>query len=151
MNVNGTAVTGYDAGARLLDVIREHLGLRGTKEGCGVGECGSCTVLLDGEPVCSCLVLAGQAEGREVTTVEGLASCPAGARLREQLVDHQALQCGYCIPGVMVSATAHLSRTEEVTEESVRTAISGNLCRCTGYTKLVSAVLTAASDTGAHS
>jgi len=144
MKVNGTPVHGYDPGARLLDVLRDHLGLRGVKEGCGVGECGSCTVLLDGDPVCSCLVFAGQADGRDVVTAEGLGTADDLSPLQRQFVDHQALQCGYCIPGVVVSAAAHLAEADHVSEDSVREALSGNLCRCTGYSKLVAAVLAAA-------
>ncbi|PSL01278.1 carbon-monoxide dehydrogenase small subunit [Haloactinopolyspora alba] len=146
MRVNGTPARGHDPGARLLDVLRDDLGLRGVKEGCGIGECGSCTVLLDGEPVCSCLVFAGQAEGRDVVTAEGLAPAGELGRLQQEFVDHQALQCGYCIPGVVVSAAAHLAGADHVDESSVREALSGNLCRCTGYSKLVAAVLATADD-----
>lgn len=144
MKVNGIPVHGYDPGSRLLDVLRDDVGVRGVKEGCGVGECGSCTVLLDGDPVCSCLVFAGQADGRDVVTAEGLGTADEPSRLQQQFVDHQALQCGYCIPGVVVSAAAHLAEADHVSEDTVREALSGNLCRCTGYSKLVAAVLAAA-------
>ena len=128
----------------LLEVLRDQLGLTGTKEGCGNGNCGACTVLLDGRPVNSCLVLAVEAEGHEVVTVEGLASGRELHPLQEAFLEHAALQCGICTPGFLVAAKALLDRNPSPTEEEVRLALAGNLCRCTGYDKIVRAVLAAA-------
>ena len=128
----------------LIQVLREDLGLTGTKHGCGVGDCGSCTVLLDGRPVNSCLVLAAQAAGREVTTIEGLADGDRLHPLQESFVEKGAIQCGFCTPGMILSAKALLDRKKRPREEDVREAISGNLCRCTGYQKIVEAVQDAA-------
>ncbi len=133
MKVNGTAVNPPEPVARLIDYLRDDLGLTGTKEGCGMGECGSCTVLLDGDPVCSCLVLVGQARGREVTTVEGVGAVPAGRAARGAFVDSQAVQCGFCIAGMVVSATALLDGCPHPGDEDLDAALEGNLCRCTGY------------------
>ena len=130
---------------RLSRVLRENLGLTGTKVGCDAGDCGACTVLLDGEPVCSCLVSAAQAEGHEITTVEGLAASPVGAKLQKSFLAHGAAQCGACTPGMLVSATALLERGSKPTENEVMDAIGGVLCRCTGYRKIIAAVLDAAS------
>ncbi len=130
--------------ARLLDVLREDLELTGTKEGCGEGECGACTVLVNGEPVCSCLVAAGQAQGRDVVTVEGLA---AGDRLhpvQEAFVEAGAVQCGFCTPGLVVAAADLLARVPSPSDDEIREALSGNLCRCTGYQKIFDAVRLAA-------
>jgi len=128
----------------LLDLLRDDLGLTGTKCGCGIGECGACTVLLDGEPVNSCLVLAPQIAGREVTTVEGLA-CPGQLHpLQESFMDHDAVHCGFCTPGMLMSAKALLDQNFHPSETEIRTAISGNLCRCTGYQQIVDAVEKAA-------
>ena len=132
------------AHATLGEVLRGELGLTGTKIGCGEGDCGACTVLLDGEPVNSCLVLALQAEGREVTTIEGLATSDGLHPVQAAFVEAGAIQCGYCSPGMILSATALLHRTPQPTEHEVRTALSGNLCRCTGYQKIVDATLSAA-------
>lgn len=128
-------------GLSLLTVLREYLGMLGAKEGCNGGECGACTVLLDGTPVLSCLMLAHQAEGREVVTVEGLRA-PDGSLsdLQEAFIAHGAVQCGYCIPGMLLSAEALLQRDLEPTREEIRFAIAGNLCRCTGYQQIVDAI-----------
>jgi aerobic carbon-monoxide dehydrogenase small subunit len=129
----------------LLDVLREDLGLTGPKEGCGTGDCGACTVHLDGEPVASCLVLALQARGRQVRTIEGLAGPDGLHPVQAAFVKHGAPQCGFCIPGTIMSAAALLESNHNPTEEEIRYAIAGNLCRCTGYTKFVSAIAEAAA------
>jgi aldehyde oxidoreductase len=132
---------------RLSKVLRERLGLTGTKVGCDAGDCGACTVLIDGEPVCSCLVAAGQIEGHEITTVEGLRSRPIGDSLQKSFLRHGAAQCGACTPGMLVSATALLARNSLPTENDVMDALGGVLCRCTGYRKIIAAVLDAGSPT----
>ncbi len=124
----------------LLDLLRDHLGLTGTKCGCEIGECGACTVLLDGEPVNSCLVLAPQIDGHEITTVEGLAQNGKLHRLQESFLDYDAVHCGFCTPGMLVSAKALLDWNPRPSETEIRTAISGNLCRCTGYQQIVDAI-----------
>ena len=128
----------------LLQVLRDDLGLTGTKEGCGEGDCGACTVLLDGKAVNSCLVLAAEVDGREVTTVEGLAKSGKLHPLQQAFVDEGAVQCGFCTPGMLMSAKALLDVTPLPTENEIRTALAGNLCRCTGYVRIVSAVQKAA-------
>jgi carbon-monoxide dehydrogenase small subunit len=130
--------------ATLVEALRDGLGLTGTKVGCGHGECGACTVLLDGEPVNSCLVFAAQCEGRSVVTIEGLAETGRLDRIREAFVDAGAVQCGYCTPGMAVSAYALLSSNPHPTRDEIVEAISGNLCRCTGYVKIIEAVSKAA-------
>ena len=138
----------------LLDVLRDTLGLTGTKEGCGTGDCGACTVLVDGEPVNSCLTLAVEAEGHEITTVEGLAStCSESGRgngelhpLQKALIEHGGLQCGFCSPGVLLSSAALLARNSQPTEADIREALAGNLCRCTGYDKIVRSVQAVAEE-----
>lgn len=134
---------------RLLDVLRYKLDLTGPKEGCGTGDCGACTVLLDGEPVTSCLVLAVSAGDKDVTTVEGLARPGDLSALQQSFVDKTALQCGICIPGFLVNATALLKQNPDPTEEEVRYWLQGNLCRCTGYTKIFEAVLDVAKQAAA--
>jgi aerobic carbon-monoxide dehydrogenase small subunit len=130
---------------RLLDVLREELGLKGTKEGCGEGECGACTILLNGEPVVSCLVAAGQVpDGAEILTVEGLEKTEGGRLLQAAYVEKGAAQCGFCIPGMIVSSYALLSKERNPDEQRIREAHAGNLCRCTGYQKIVEAVQMAA-------
>ncbi len=124
----------------LLDLLREGLGLTGTKRGCEIGECGACTVLMDGVAVNSCLVLAPQAEGRRITTVEGLAEGGALSPLQEAFLDHDAVHCGFCTPGMLMSARDLLDHTSSPTEREIRAAISGNLCRCTGYVQIVEAI-----------
>jgi carbon-monoxide dehydrogenase small subunit len=143
--VNGREVSvETDAETRLLDVLREDLHLTGTKEGCGEGECGACTVLLDGLPVNSCLILAPQVEGRDVLTIEGLAEGSHLHPLQAAFVEQGAVQCGFCTPGFVLSAYALLRSNSSPTDEEILTALEGNLCRCTGYGKIVSAVRTAA-------
>jgi carbon-monoxide dehydrogenase small subunit len=132
--------------ARLLDVLRGALGLTGTKEGCGEGECGSCTVLLDGAPVNACLVLFGQVEGRAVTTVEGLGDPANLSPLQEAFVKEGGAQCGICTPGFLVSAEALLAAIPQPGETDIREALAGNLCRCTGYQRIVEAVRAAAKE-----
>ena len=124
----------------LLDALREDLDLTGPKEGCGTGDCGACTVHLDGQPVASCLMLALQARGREVRTIEGLAGNGALHPLQDAFVRLGVPQCGFCIPGVLMAATALLAETPHPTEEQIRYGIAGNLCRCTGYTKMLAAI-----------
>jgi carbon-monoxide dehydrogenase small subunit len=126
--------------ATLVELLREHLGLSGTKVGCGHGECGACTVILDGEPVNSCLVFAAQCNGREVTTIEGLRRDGALDPIQNAFVEAGAVQCGYCTPGMIMSAAALLASNATPTRDEIEEAISGNLCRCTGYVKIVDAV-----------
>ena len=128
----------------LLEVLRDSLSLTGTKEGCGTGDCGACTVLLDGRPVTSCLLLAPEAEGRRVTTVEGLAQRGKLHPVQQTFVEQGGLQCGICTPGMIMSAVALLERNAQPSEDEIRYAIAGNLCRCTGYDKIVRAVEVAA-------
>ncbi len=129
----------------LLDVLRDGLGLTGTKEGCGAGDCGACTVLLDGKPVNSCLVLAVEAQGREVTTAEGLGEGERLDPLQEAFINEGAVQCGFCSPGMLMAAKGLVAENPHPSEEEVRKAIAGNLCRCTGYVRIVRAILKAAS------
>ena len=133
-----------DPGMRLIDVIRDVLGLTGTKEGCGEGECGACTIIMDGKAVNSCLVLAGQSVDASITTIEGISREGELSRLQQAFVDAGAVQCGYCTPGMIMSAKALLDRNASPTEHEIKAAISGNLCRCTGYQKIVKAVKIAA-------
>ena len=130
----------------LLEVLREECGLTGTKHGCELGECGACTVLLDGAPVYSCLTLALEAQGRAITTVEGLAHGGALHPLQTAFAEEGAAQCGYCTPGILLSAKALLDRTPHPTREEMAEAISGNLCRCTGYTAIYEAIDRAARE-----
>jgi carbon-monoxide dehydrogenase small subunit len=124
----------------LLEVLREDLGLTGTKHGCELGECGTCTVLIDGEPVLSCLILGVEAEGTEILTVEGLKDRDKPHPLQKAFADLGAAQCGYCTPGILVTAKAFLEKNPHPTREQIREALAGNLCRCTGYTKILEAV-----------
>jgi carbon-monoxide dehydrogenase small subunit len=124
----------------LTQVLREDLNLLGTKEGCGIGDCGACTVILDGRPVNSCLVLAAQANGSQVSTIEGVAEGQTLHPLQQAFVDLGAIQCGFCTPGMVLSAKSLLEKNPNPTELEVREALSGNLCRCTGYQKIVEAV-----------
>lgn len=141
LKVNGSPYRlSVQPGRTLLQVLREDLGLTGTKEGCTSGECGACTVLIDGEPVRSCLTLAVDARGREITTIEGVAENGKPHRIQQAFVDFGAIQCGFCTPGMILVAKALLEKTPQPNEEEIRKAISGNLCRCTGYTKIVKAI-----------
>lgn len=125
----------------LLHLLRDYVGLTGTKEGCGVGECGACSVLLDGQLVNSCLVLAPQASGREVVTIEGVRGADGGPNdLQQNFIDHGAVQCGYCIPGMVLAGEALLAKTLTPSRAEIREAIAGNLCRCTGYQQIVDAI-----------
>lgn len=128
----------------LLDVLRHDFKLTGTKRGCDRGECGACTILLDGKPVNSCLILAPKVNGREVTTVEGLGEPSRPDPLQESFVDLKAVQCGFCSPGLLLSAKALLNENPHPSREEVKSAISGNLCRCTGYTQIIDAIIAAA-------
>lgn len=132
------------ADKRLLDLLRDDLGLTGVKEGCGEGECGACTILLDGEAVHSCMVLAGELGGHHVTTIEGLEEDGRLGVLQSAFVDSGAVQCGYCTPGMIMSATGLLNKNPDPTEEEIRVALSGNICRCSGYVQIVEAVKSAA-------
>ena len=131
---------------RAVDIIREDLGLTGTKEGCGTGECGACSILVDGQSRLGCLMLAAQLAGTRVTTIEGLAATPDGQRIQQAFVEEGAVQCGYCIPGMEIAAAALLATEAAPSRESIREGLSGNLCRCTGYVKIVDAVERAAHD-----
>jgi aerobic carbon-monoxide dehydrogenase small subunit len=144
--VNGEQRTADDVwpGESLLFVLRERLGLPGAKNACEQGECGSCTVYLDRVPVCSCLVAAGQAEGRDVVTVEGLADGDRLDRVQQAFVTAGAVQCGFCTPGLVVAAHDLLARTQRPSDLEIREALAGNLCRCTGYEKILDAVRLAA-------
>jgi carbon-monoxide dehydrogenase small subunit len=142
LTVNGDShELDLDPRRTLLQVLREELGLRGTHLGCDSGDCGACTVLLDGDPVLACLVLAVDVGGRQVETVEGLLQEGQPHPVQSAIVAHGGIQCGYCTPGIVMSSVALLRRSEHPTESQVREAIAGNLCRCTGYQKIVEAVL----------
>ena len=134
-----------EAQQTLLDVLRDELGLTGSKEGCGSGDCGACSVILDGKLVCSCLMLGVEAEGRKITTVEGVANGDTLHPVQQKFLEHAALQCGFCTPGVLVASKALLERNPDPTETEVRYWLAGNLCRCTGYDKIIRAVLDAAA------
>ena len=135
----------------LLDALREDLDLTGPKEGCGTGDCGACTVHVDGQPVASCLMLAMQARGRQVLTIEGLGGADALHPLQDAFVRHGVPQCGFCIPGVLMAAAAVLAENPKASEEDIRYGIAGNLCRCTGYTKMLTAIAEAAGALSAGS
>ena len=151
ITVNGERREADDVweGESLLYVLRERMGLPGSKNACEQGECGSCTVYLDGLPVCACLVAAGQAEGREVVTVEGLAEGDRLHRVQEAFVAAGAVQCGFCTPGLIVATADLLERNPAPSEDEIREALSGNLCRCTGYAKIFDAVRLAAGTSDA--
>jgi carbon-monoxide dehydrogenase small subunit len=145
--INGDAVSYLcEVDETLLDVLRDRLGLTGSKEGCGTGDCGACSVTLDGRLVCSCLVLGAEAEGREVRTVEGIARGDRLHPLQEKFLEFAALQCGICTPGFLVAAKALLEQNPDPTESEIRFGLAGNLCRCTGYDKIVRAVQAAAAE-----
>lgn len=139
--LNGEVVEVYTPPSiTLLKLLRERLGLTGSKPGCERGECGACTVLLDGDPVNSCLILAPQVEGKEVITIEGLSDGENLDPIQEAFISESAVQCGYCIPGMILSAKALLSRDPHPNRDEIKRAISGNLCRCTGYAKIIKAI-----------
>ena len=145
--VNGEAAEFLcDPPESLLTALRDRLGLTGTKEGCATGDCGACSVLLDGRLVASCLVLAAEAQGRSVTTIEGVAASDALHPVQQKFLEHAALQCGICTPGFIVAATALIEKYPAPSEHQVRYWLAGNLCRCTGYDKIVRAVLDAAQE-----
>lgn len=147
--VNGDPVSlDTDPQRRLLDILREDLGLTGTKEGCSEGECGACTVLMDGEAVHSCLTLAAQLNGRHVETIEGLEKSGELDILQRAFVEEIAVQCGFCTPGMIMSAKALLLKNPNPAPEEIRTALSGNICRCSGYVQIVNAVSRAAREMG---
>jgi len=135
-----------EADETLLDVLRDRLGLTGAKEGCGTGDCGACSVTIDGRLVCSCLALGAEAEGRQITTIEGMASGEVLHPLQRKFLEHAALQCGICTPGFLVAAKALLEKNPDPTETEVRYWLAGNLCRCTGYDKIIRAVMDAAEE-----
>ena len=130
----------------LLEVLRDELGLTGTKEGCGTGDCGACSVTIDGRLVCSCLVLGVETEGKAIQTIEGMAACTELHPLQRKFLEHAALQCGICTPGILIAARSLLERNPDPTEEEIRLWLAGNLCRCTGYHKIVDAVRDAARE-----
>ena len=140
MRVNGIGTTPSTPDARLLDYLRDVLGLIGSKEGCGMGECGSCTVLVNGRPVCSCLVLVGQVAHAEVTTVEGIGADATGRAVQDALVTNQAVQCGFCTAGIVVSAAALMAEYPDADDEQLKAQLEGNLCRCTGYGAITRAI-----------
>ena len=135
-----------DPAATLLDVLRDELGLTGSKEGCGSGDCGACTVVLDGQMVCSCLVFAAEAEGRTIATIEGVAEGSELHPIQRKFLEKGALQCGFCTPGFIVASKALLDHNPDPSESEVRYWLAGNLCRCTGYDKIVRAVLDSAAE-----
>lgn len=145
--INADAVEfACEADESLLDALRDRVGLTGVKEGCGTGDCGACSIMLDGSLVCSCLVLGAEAEGRKIETVEGLADGAKLHPLQSKFLEHAALQCGICTPGFLIAAKALLDNNPNPTEEEIRYALAGNLCRCTGYDKIVRAVQAAAKE-----
>ena len=145
--INGDAIEfACEPDETLLDALRNRIGLTGAKEGCGTGDCGSCSVTVDGRLVCSCLVLGVEAEGREIETIEGMADGPVLHPLQQKFLDHGALQCGICTPGFLIAAKALLEKTPDPSEEEIRFGLAGNLCRCTGYDKIVRAVQDAAKE-----
>ncbi len=146
LKVNGIAYpVEIEPHTSLLRAVRDSVGLTGAKEGCDDSECGACMMLLDGKPVNSCSYLALQAEGREITTVEGLAPPGQLSRLQEAFLEYGGVQCGFCTPGMLISATALLRRSPSPTDDEIRTALAGNLCRCTGYETIIAAVMSAAN------
>ncbi|MFQ5682849.1 MAG: (2Fe-2S)-binding protein [Candidatus Binatia bacterium] len=147
IRLNGKSVTVQIPMHRLLlDLLRDEIGLTGTKEGCGTGDCGACTVLLNGKPVNSCLILSGELDGAEITTIEGLEIGPELHPVQQAFIQDGGAQCGYCTPGMLMMAKAFLDENPSPTEEEIRFALSGNLCRCTGYAKIVEAVRDAAAE-----
>jgi carbon-monoxide dehydrogenase small subunit len=145
--LNGNLISiQMDAGERLIDVLRGYFGLTGSKKSCGGGECGSCTVLLDGRPTASCLLMLGQVAGRSITTIEGIQESNIFKTLQKNFVQHGAFQCGFCAPGVTLVASWFLERNPNPSKAEVREILSGNLCRCTGYQQIIEAILAASSE-----
>lgn len=141
LNVNERTYTvDVEPTARLVDVLHDSLGFKGVKEGCGAGECGACSVLMDGLPVNSCLVLAGSADGSDIVTIEGLGRAGQLSDVQKAFVESGAVQCGFCTPGLILSATAFIEGREQASDQEIRHYIAGNLCRCTGYKKVVEAI-----------
>lgn len=147
LNVNGEVYElAVEPRRTLLEVLRENLGLTGAKEGCDMGECGTCTVLMEGRPVLSCLILAVESQGKEILTIEGLAKVGQLSALQQSFIDHGAIQCGFCTPGIILTAKAFLDENPHPGKEEVKRAIGGNLCRCTGYVKIIEAILAVAQE-----
>lgn len=145
-SLNGKSITREVPSHRLLlDLLRDEIGLTGTKEGCGTGDCGACTVIMNGKPVNSCLVLSGELDGVDVTTIEGLKIGPELHAIQKAFIQDGGAQCGYCTPGMLMMSKALLDENPDPTEEDIRFALSGNLCRCTGYAKIIQAVQDAAA------
>ncbi|CAM6583828.1 TPA: (2Fe-2S)-binding protein [Klebsiella michiganensis] len=141
LKVNGIRITrDVKDNVRLIDFLREELKLTGTKEGCSVGECGACTVIMDGKSVCSCLLLAAQCNGAEVTTVEALHHDPVGKKLQNAFIRHGGVQCGFCTPGVLMSAKALLDANPAPSDDELKEALEGNICRCTGYQPIITSI-----------
>lgn len=141
LNINGDDYYIHTTPTRtLVEVLREDLKITGTKKGCAAGECGACTVLMDGKPIASCITLAAQAEGKEIITIEGLAQATELDPIQEAFTENGAIQCGYCSPGFIMTTKGLLDKNDNPSEEEIKTAIAGNLCRCTGYQKIVSSV-----------
>ena len=149
LNINNKAYTvEVDARDLLVDVLRDKLKLYGTKKGCGTGECGACSVIMDGELVNSCLVFAKRAAGREITTIEGIADGNKLSRIQELFIEKGAVQCGFCAPGMVLAATVLLNENKNPSEKEIREGIAGNICRCTGYVNIVEAIKLAAAEQG---
>lgn len=143
--LNGVLIsTTVDTGRRLIDHLRDIHDMKSVKEGCGTGECGACTVLVDGKCMCSCILLVPQINGKEITTIEGITNGDMLHPVQEKFIEEGAVQCGYCTPGMIMSAVSLLSYNPTATEDEIRMALSGNLCRCTGYSKIIRAVQAAA-------
>lgn len=141
MKINGIRVRAtVNDNTRLLDYLREDRRLTGTKEGCSVGECGACSVIMNGRAVCSCLLLVAQCDGAEITTVEALHQDPVGVKLQNAFIRHGGVQCGFCTPGVLISAKALLDTNPQPNDEEIREALEGNLCRCTGYQPIITSI-----------
>lgn len=141
MTINGKPVHAYvDSNTRLLDFLREDQGLTGTKEGCSVGECGACTVIVNARAVCSCLMLVAQCQNADIVTIESMREDPLGAKLQDAFVRYGGVQCGFCTPGVLMSTKALLTQTPHPSDDQIREALEGNLCRCTGYLPIINSI-----------